>query len=181
MRKTHFTAQGGGAPSDYLSDLIAFLCSTFSVFTHLPVSISHTHTFSCLHTPAGLVSHIHTPSLVFTHLPIKFQEWFARAGPVPGFQGDTLLLAFSDLRQVSLCFSLFYHSLSLFYWPLSIFSLSISLCCSRHLSLYIYLSAVLEHLSAVLEHLCLYISLCCSRASLCCFRASLSIYISLLF
>ncbi|CAB1351908.1 unnamed protein product, partial [Coregonus sp. 'balchen'] len=29
-------AQGGGAPSDYLSDLIAFLCSTFSVFTHLP-------------------------------------------------------------------------------------------------------------------------------------------------
>uniref|UniRef100_A0A8K9UMQ1 Exocyst complex component 6B n=1 Tax=Oncorhynchus mykiss TaxID=8022 RepID=A0A8K9UMQ1_ONCMY len=30
-------AQGGGDPSDYLSDLIAFLCSTFSVFTHLPV------------------------------------------------------------------------------------------------------------------------------------------------
>ncbi|XP_016346221.1 exocyst complex component 6B-like isoform X2 [Sinocyclocheilus anshuiensis] len=29
-------AQGGGQASDYLSDLIAFLCSTFAVFTHLP-------------------------------------------------------------------------------------------------------------------------------------------------
>uniref|UniRef100_A0A3Q2YGG1 Exocyst complex component 6B n=1 Tax=Hippocampus comes TaxID=109280 RepID=A0A3Q2YGG1_HIPCM len=29
-------------------------------------------------------------------------EGFARAGPVAGFQGDTLLLAFSDLRQVEL-------------------------------------------------------------------------------
>lgn len=33
-------AQGGGQASDYLSDLIAFLCSTFAVFTHLPVSVS---------------------------------------------------------------------------------------------------------------------------------------------
>uniref|UniRef100_A0A8C2F1K1 Exocyst complex component 6B n=1 Tax=Cyprinus carpio TaxID=7962 RepID=A0A8C2F1K1_CYPCA len=37
-------AQGGAQASDYLSDLIAFLCSTFAVFTHLPVSISSTHT-----------------------------------------------------------------------------------------------------------------------------------------
>ncbi|XP_047667220.1 exocyst complex component 6B isoform X6 [Tachysurus fulvidraco] len=29
-------AQGGVKASDYLSDLIAFLCSTFAVFTHLP-------------------------------------------------------------------------------------------------------------------------------------------------
>uniref|UniRef100_A0A674AE69 Exocyst complex component 6B-like n=1 Tax=Salmo trutta TaxID=8032 RepID=A0A674AE69_SALTR len=43
---------------------------------------------------------------------VKECERFARAGPVPGFQGDTLLLAFSDLRQVSLCFS--YVSPSLF-------------------------------------------------------------------
>lgn len=32
-----------------------------------------------------------------------FPTGFARAGPVAGFQGDTLLLAFSDLRQVGLC------------------------------------------------------------------------------
>ncbi|KAK1890015.1 Exocyst complex component 6, partial [Dissostichus eleginoides] len=32
---------------------------------------------------------------------VKECEGFARAGPVAGFQGDTLLLAFSDLRQVT--------------------------------------------------------------------------------
>lgn len=41
-------AQGGATPlttSDYLIDLIAFLNSTFAVFTNLPVSTStHTHT-----------------------------------------------------------------------------------------------------------------------------------------
>ncbi|KAJ4949722.1 hypothetical protein JOQ06_021231 [Pogonophryne albipinna] len=31
---------------------------------------------------------------------VKECEGFARAGPVAGFQGDTLLLAFSDLRQL---------------------------------------------------------------------------------
>uniref|UniRef100_A0A673WFR3 Exocyst complex subunit EXOC6/Sec15 C-terminal domain-containing protein n=1 Tax=Salmo trutta TaxID=8032 RepID=A0A673WFR3_SALTR len=31
---------------------------------------------------------------------VKECERFARAGPVPGFQGDTPLLAFSDLRQL---------------------------------------------------------------------------------
>lgn len=46
--------------------------------------------------------------------PSLFPTGFARAGPVPGFQGDTLLLAFIDLRQVGLCFFpplfLFFHS-----------------------------------------------------------------------
>uniref|UniRef100_A0A8C2F100 Exocyst complex subunit EXOC6/Sec15 C-terminal domain-containing protein n=1 Tax=Cyprinus carpio TaxID=7962 RepID=A0A8C2F100_CYPCA len=32
--------------------------------------------------------------------PSLFPTGFARAGPVPGFQGDTLLLAFIDLRQL---------------------------------------------------------------------------------
>lgn len=38
--------QGGGTltASDYLIDLIAFLNSTFAVFTNLPVSIHNTHT-----------------------------------------------------------------------------------------------------------------------------------------
>lgn len=42
--------QGGGtlAASDYLIDLIAFLNSTFAVFTNLPVSIhAHTLTQTC--------------------------------------------------------------------------------------------------------------------------------------
>lgn len=48
--------QGGGTleASDYLVDLIAFLKSTFSVFTNLPVS-THTH-LRAAHTRA----HTHT-------------------------------------------------------------------------------------------------------------------------
>lgn len=51
--------------------------------------------------------------------PSLFPTGFARAGPVPGFQGDTLLLAFIDLRQVGLCF---FPTLFLFFsssFPLS--------------------------------------------------------------
>ncbi len=50
--------QGGGTPdtSDYLIDLIAFLKSTFSVFTNLPVS---THTLKGKSTTAFLL-HIYT-------------------------------------------------------------------------------------------------------------------------
>ncbi|XP_013925018.1 PREDICTED: exocyst complex component 6B-like [Thamnophis sirtalis] len=33
-------------------------------------------------------------------LDVAACEEFARSGPVPGFQGDTLLLAFIDLRQL---------------------------------------------------------------------------------
>ncbi|KAJ6658600.1 hypothetical protein lerEdw1_019988 [Lerista edwardsae] len=36
-------------------------------------------------------------------LDVEACEQFARSGPVPGFQGDTLQLAFIDLRQVRLC------------------------------------------------------------------------------
>ncbi|TSL34635.1 Exocyst complex component 6B [Bagarius yarrelli] len=39
------------------------------------------------------------PPLPPLNLPLS-SPWFARAGPVPGFQGDTLLLAFIDLRQL---------------------------------------------------------------------------------
>uniref|UniRef100_A0A8C7DG55 Exocyst complex component 6B n=1 Tax=Oncorhynchus kisutch TaxID=8019 RepID=A0A8C7DG55_ONCKI len=114
-------AQGGGAPSDYLSDLIAFLCSTFSVFTHLPGKVAQTACMSaCKHLSTSLlqllletdVRQVSMGALQQFNTDVKECERFARAGPVPGFQGDTLLLAFSDLRQVSLCLSLLYHSLS---------------------------------------------------------------------
>uniref|UniRef100_A0AAZ3P2Q3 Exocyst complex component n=1 Tax=Oncorhynchus tshawytscha TaxID=74940 RepID=A0AAZ3P2Q3_ONCTS len=102
-------AQGGGAPSDYLSDLIAFLCSTFSVFTHLPGKVAQTACMSaCKHLSTSLlqllletdVRQVSMGALQQFNTDVKECERFARAGPVPGFQGDTLLLAFSDLRQL---------------------------------------------------------------------------------
>lgn len=62
-------AQGGGEASDYLSDLIAFLCSTFAVFTHLPVScLSLVHIHMCSHSLTPSHSHItHTLTHSHTH------------------------------------------------------------------------------------------------------------------
>uniref|UniRef100_A0A6Q2XNF1 Exocyst complex component n=1 Tax=Esox lucius TaxID=8010 RepID=A0A6Q2XNF1_ESOLU len=102
-------AQGGGAPSDYLSDLIAFLCSTFSVFTHLPGKVAQTACMSaCKHLASSLLRLLLQPDVRQVSLgamqqfnnDVKECERFARTDPVPGFQGDTLLLAFSDLRQL---------------------------------------------------------------------------------
>ncbi|GAA6104326.1 exocyst complex component 6B isoform X1 [Tachysurus ichikawai] len=111
-------AQGGGQASDYLSDLIAFLCSTFAVFTHLPGNpieharlpgkVAQTACMSaCKHLSTSLlqllleadVRQVSMGALQQFNVDVKECERFARAGPVPGFQGDTLLLAFIDLRQ----------------------------------------------------------------------------------
>ncbi|GAA6104327.1 exocyst complex component 6B isoform X3 [Tachysurus ichikawai] len=101
-------AQGGGQASDYLSDLIAFLCSTFAVFTHLPGKVAQTACMSaCKHLSTSLlqllleadVRQVSMGALQQFNVDVKECERFARAGPVPGFQGDTLLLAFIDLRQ----------------------------------------------------------------------------------
>ncbi|KAM6895119.1 exocyst complex component 6B isoform 1-T1 [Lycodopsis pacificus] len=112
---------GGGTleASDYLIDLIAFLKSTFSVFTNLPGSpvehatlpgkVAQTACMSaCKHISTSLtqlpldpeVRQISMGALHQLNTDVKECEGFARAGPVAGFQGDTLLLAFSDLRQL---------------------------------------------------------------------------------
>uniref|UniRef100_A0A9J8DGK3 Exocyst complex component n=1 Tax=Cyprinus carpio carpio TaxID=630221 RepID=A0A9J8DGK3_CYPCA len=112
-------AQGGAQASDYLSDLIAFLCSTFAVFTHLPGNaiehatlpgkVAQTACMSaCKHLSTSLlqllleadVRQVSMGALQQFNVDVKECERFARAGPVPGFQGDTLLLAFIDLRQL---------------------------------------------------------------------------------
>ncbi|XP_056612461.1 exocyst complex component 6B [Triplophysa dalaica] len=102
-------AQGGGQASDYLTDLIAFLCSTFAVFTHLPGKVAQTACMSaCKHLSTSLlqlllesdVRQVSMGALQQFNVDVRECERFARAGPVPGFQGDTLLLAFIDLRQL---------------------------------------------------------------------------------
>ncbi|XP_068443869.1 exocyst complex component 6B [Clinocottus analis] len=102
---------GGGASgaSDYLMDLIAFLNSTFSVFTNLPGKVAQTACMSaCKHISTSLTQLLLDPEVRQVSMGALHQlnadvqecEGFARAGPVAGFQGDTLLLAFSDLRQL---------------------------------------------------------------------------------
>ncbi|KAM9718004.1 exocyst complex component 6B isoform 4-T4 [Menidia menidia] len=116
-----WTGQGGDNPSasDYLVDLITFLRSTFTVFTNLPGSpvdhatlpgkVAQTACMSaCKHISTSLMQLLLDPevrqismgALHQLNTDIKECESFARAGPVAGFQGDTLLLAFSDLRQL---------------------------------------------------------------------------------
>ncbi|XP_077597850.1 exocyst complex component 6B [Stigmatopora nigra] len=96
-------------PSDYLLDLMAFLKSTFSVFTNLPGKVAQTACMSaCKHVSTSLLQLLLDPEVKQVSMGALHQlnadvdecEGFARAGPVAGFQGDTLLLAFSDLRQL---------------------------------------------------------------------------------
>ncbi|XP_077157470.1 exocyst complex component 6B isoform X2 [Paroedura picta] len=95
--------------SDYLVDLMAFLRSTFAVFTHLPGKVAQTACMSaCKHLSTSLmqllleaeVRQLSLGALQQFNLDVEECEQFARSGPVPGFQGDTLQLAFIDLRQL---------------------------------------------------------------------------------
>uniref|UniRef100_A0A803Y786 Exocyst complex subunit EXOC6/Sec15 C-terminal domain-containing protein n=1 Tax=Meleagris gallopavo TaxID=9103 RepID=A0A803Y786_MELGA len=98
----------GSRASDYLVDLIGFLRSTFAVFTHLPGKVAQTACMSaCKHLSTSLmqllleaeVRQLTLGALQQFNLDVEECEQFARSGPVPGFQGDTLQLAFIDLRQ----------------------------------------------------------------------------------
>nr|XP_060635635.1 exocyst complex component 6B [Anolis sagrei ordinatus] len=102
-------AEASPKASDYLVDLIAFLRSTFAVFTHLPGKVAQTACMSaCKHLATSLmqllleaeVRQLSQGALQQFNLDVAECEQFARSGPVPGFQGDTLQLAFIDLRQV---------------------------------------------------------------------------------
>ncbi|XP_054680501.1 exocyst complex component 6B isoform X5 [Grus americana] len=109
----------GSRASDYLVDLIGFLRSTFAVFTHLPGDVDVHSTMSgkvaqtacmsaCKHLSTSLmqllleaeVRQLTLGALQQFNLDVEECEQFARSGPVPGFQGDTLQLAFIDLRQL---------------------------------------------------------------------------------
>ncbi|KAM8939853.1 exocyst complex component 6B isoform 3-T3 [Pelodytes ibericus] len=103
------TSESSNQASGYLVDLVAFLNSTFAVFTHLPGKVAQTACMSaCKHLSTSLtqllleaeVKQITLGALQQFNLDVKECERFARSGPVPGFQGDTLQLAFIDLRQL---------------------------------------------------------------------------------
>ncbi|XP_041937891.1 exocyst complex component 6 isoform X2 [Alosa alosa] len=112
-------SESDGRASGYLMDLINFLRSTFQVFTHLP-NIYNDHAAmsgkvaqtacmsACKHLASSLLQMLLDPDLKQISLGAIQQfnldviqcELFASSEPVPGFQGDTLQLAFIDLRQL---------------------------------------------------------------------------------
>ncbi|XP_053721307.1 exocyst complex component 6 isoform X3 [Synchiropus splendidus] len=101
--------ESDGRASGYLMDLINFLRSTFQVFTHLPGKVAQTACMSaCKHLSTSLMQMLLDPDLKQIsmgaiqqfNLDVIQCELFASSEPVPGFQGDTLQLAFIDLRQL---------------------------------------------------------------------------------
>ncbi|XP_051927030.1 exocyst complex component 6 isoform X1 [Hippocampus zosterae] len=112
-------AESDGRASGYLMDLINFLRSTFQVFTHLPNNnndhasmsgkVAQTACMSaCKHLSTSLMEmlldtelkQISMGAIQQFNLDVIQCELFASSEPVPGFQGDTLQLAFIDLRQL---------------------------------------------------------------------------------
>ncbi|XP_034049715.1 exocyst complex component 6-like isoform X2 [Thalassophryne amazonica] len=102
-------AESDGRASGYLMDLINFLRSTFQVFTHLPGKVAQTACMSaCQHLSTSLMQmlldselkQISMGAIQQFNLDVIQCELFASSEPVPGFQGETLQLAFIDLRQL---------------------------------------------------------------------------------
>uniref|UniRef100_A0A8C5EVT4 Exocyst complex component n=1 Tax=Gouania willdenowi TaxID=441366 RepID=A0A8C5EVT4_GOUWI len=102
-------SESDGRASGYLMDLINFLRSTFQVFTHLPGKVAQTACMSaCKHLATSLMQmlldtelkQISMGAIQQFNLDVIQCELFASSEPVPGFQGDTLQLAFIDLRQL---------------------------------------------------------------------------------
>uniref|UniRef100_A0A8C4QNA3 Exocyst complex component n=1 Tax=Eptatretus burgeri TaxID=7764 RepID=A0A8C4QNA3_EPTBU len=98
-----------GHASDYLVDLINFLRSTFAVFTHLPGKVAQTACMSaCKHLASTLLQLLLNPevkqltmgAIQQFNLDLLQCESFASSEPVSGLQGETLQLAFIDLRQL---------------------------------------------------------------------------------
>uniref|UniRef100_A0A663M949 Exocyst complex component n=1 Tax=Athene cunicularia TaxID=194338 RepID=A0A663M949_ATHCN len=106
-------SESDGRASGYLMDLINFLRSTFQVFTHLPGKVAQTACMSaCQHLSTSLMQmlldselkQISMGAIQQFNLDVIQCELFASSEPVPGFQGDTLQLAFIDLRQMLVIF-----------------------------------------------------------------------------
>ena len=98
-----------GQASGYISDLIAFLNSTFISFTNLPIKVAQTACMSaCKHVSQALLdflmdNEVRTVSmgaLQQFNLDLVQCELFASSAPVPGMNEGTLQMAFTELRQL---------------------------------------------------------------------------------
>jgi len=102
-------AESNGMASPYVSDLIAFLKSTFQAFTNLPLKVAQTACYSaCKHIASSLMNFlmeeetkaISPGALEQFNLDLIQCELFAASEPVKGFEDGSLQLCFSELRQL---------------------------------------------------------------------------------
>jgi len=98
-----------GLASSYVSDLIAFLRSTFEAFTNLPIKVAQTACHSaCKHIANSLmgfllneeVKCISLGAISQLNLDLLQSEMFAGSEPVKGFEDGDLILCFAELRQL---------------------------------------------------------------------------------
>jgi len=98
-----------GRSSDYISDLITFMNSTFMSFSNLPLRLARAACMSSCKDLAGrLLRLLNDPEMKAIspgaieqfNLDLIQCEQFAARCPVPGFEDGTLLFSFADLRQL---------------------------------------------------------------------------------
>ncbi|KAH7732234.1 CRE-SEC-15 protein [Aphelenchoides avenae] len=102
-------SQAQGVASDYITDLINFLNTTFISFTNLPAVLAR---HVCMQTCKYLADRMHemllgpdvkavSPgTLEQFSLDVMQCEMFTSRCPVAGFEDQTLLMAFAHLRQI---------------------------------------------------------------------------------
>lgn len=98
-----------GQASSFISDLIAWLKSTFQAFTNLPQRVAQGACMSaCKHIAQSLrdillsedVKSLSLGALMQFNLDLIQCEVFAGSEPVKGFKEGDLLMAFAELRQL---------------------------------------------------------------------------------
>lgn len=101
--------QPAGVASDYISDMITFLTTTFVSFTNLPAVLAR---HICMQTCKYLAEQLHSMLLSPEHkavsmgaleqfsLDVMQCELFTAQCPVPGFEDNALAITFAHLRQL---------------------------------------------------------------------------------
>ncbi|PAA93309.1 hypothetical protein BOX15_Mlig022737g2 [Macrostomum lignano] len=96
-------------PSAWVSDLMAYLHSTFTAFTNLPPKVAQTACLiSCKHVHEELLGLVMDPQVRSIGPAVLLQlssdiaccKAFATNSPVPGLEPETLCMAFEELSQL---------------------------------------------------------------------------------
>ncbi|CAD5229233.1 unnamed protein product [Bursaphelenchus okinawaensis] len=102
-------AQSNGVASDYITDMINFLSTTFKSFTNLPVVLArHVCLQTCKFVADRLYSMLLSPDFKYIskgaldqiNLDLMQCELFASSRPVDGFDDATLPMTFAHIRQL---------------------------------------------------------------------------------
>ncbi|VUZ42350.1 unnamed protein product [Hymenolepis diminuta] len=95
--------------SEYMTDMMSWLASTFAAFTHLPPKVAHTACISACKCIVKLlqkilmgseVKMVSEPAMSQMLVDLAECDKFARSNPVPGIDKSILILIFSELRQL---------------------------------------------------------------------------------